>query len=130
MKRFAPSAKWLALSLLFLPILSSAQTNPTPPQDRLDQRIFNHYSESEVSDMLLKHPQKIKKLNYYYRQSYWVKDNPNCLSCPDLDVQTFDVQNYEHLRPSDRKKAISLGDYRQYIILKPRKTLQVAYLNL
>jgi|GEM_PF-3949667 len=132
MKPNALQARWLALSLFLIPHFSSAQTNllSNAQQKRLDHRVLLHYSETQVADMLAKDPHKIKKLNYYYQKSYWVKENPHCVSCPDFNVKSFDVQNFEHLRPPTRKQALQLGNFRQTIILKPRNTLQSAYQNL
>lgn len=119
----------LALLCIVFPLVSFSQSSLADPEPshRPDHRIYLHYSDAQVLDISQNHPEKIKQLNYYYQDSWYVMENPNCLTCPSPNLNTFDVQEYEHLREWSRKNTIQLEYPGHYIVLKPRKELQEAY---
>ncbi len=125
-------ASLLALITVALPKAGFSQSilQDAPSNERLDHRIYLHYSEAQIADIQQNHPQKLRQLNYYYQQSWYVMENPNCSECPSIDPSTFDVQEYEHLREWSRKNTFQPEYPSHYIVLKPRKELQEVYSTL
>lgn len=125
-------ASILALIIIALPEAMYSQSNleDPPVNERLDHRIYLHYSEAQIQDIQQNHPNKIKQLNYYYQQSWYIMPNPNCPECAAIDPRSFDVQDYEHLREWGRKNTFQLEYPSHFIVLKPRKELQEIYSTL
>ena len=128
MRRFV-AVSTLAMVTLFIACSGFSQTltELSGTEMRPDHRIYLHYSESQIQEISQNSPIKIKHLNYYYQDSWYVKENVNCEQCPMPDTKNFDVQEYEHLRQWNRENTIQLEKPGHFIVLKPRKEVQEAY---
>jgi hypothetical protein len=81
---------FLFLVLLGLSIGLNAQTNNNLYQ--VDQRALSHYTQTEILAM---DELTIAQLNFVFRNSYVVNTMKPCPICPELDLTTFDVYQYQ-----------------------------------
>lgn len=80
----------LFLVLLGLSIGLNAQTNNNLFQ--VDQRALSHYTQTEILAM---DALTIAQLNFVFRNSYVLNTMKPCPICPELDLTTFDVYQYQ-----------------------------------
>ena len=81
---------FLFLVFLGLSIGLNAQSNNNLYE--VDPRALNHYTQSEIIAM---DALTIAQLNYVFRDSYVVNTMKPCPICPELDLSTFDVYQYQ-----------------------------------
>jgi hypothetical protein len=96
----------------------------------IDPRIYNHYSNQQVDEILSVDPVKIKKMNFYFRSSYQVLENTSCNQCAAIDFNAFDVTNFEKKRMKDRRVKVTLGQPCHVIELLSQTELLQAYQNI
>jgi hypothetical protein len=123
------STAGLCLVLAFLPLSGVSQhlegTSNSDPG--IDPRIYQHYSSAEIEEMRQLTPHKFVQLNYYFRESWQLRQNPACPNCPMPDPSTIDITVYEHLRQLDRPNSIQLAQPGPYLVLLPRQEVQARY---
>lgn len=119
MKKLIPAVLFVFLTSFSLG--SYAQTAPD-----IDARIYQHYTQQQVNEMLTSAPLKIKKLNVYYRNSFVMIPGGNQVT--PLDPNTVDVSTYEHLRKENVR--VRVGHSRvtgEVVELLSREELQALY---
>ncbi len=82
---------FLLVLLTSLSLQGKAQSTPD-----IDPRIYLHYTQQQVGEMLTAAPEKIKKLNIYYRSSFVLIQGIH--QATTSDPSTVDVAPFEHLR--------------------------------
>jgi hypothetical protein len=115
------------LLLIFIGLLTfSLQSRAQSTAPDVDPRIYQHYTQQEVNDMLANAPAKIKMLNIYYRSSFVMIQGANQVT--PLDPNTVDVTNYEHLRKDNVR--VRVGHSRitgEVVELLSKQELQALY---
>lgn len=119
MKKFLP-----AILLFFLTSLSFQSYAQSTPD--VDPRIYLHYTQQQVNEMLTAAPLKIKKLNVYYRNSFVMIPGANQVT--PLDPSSVDISVYEHLRKENVR--VRVGHSRvtgEVVELLSKQELQALY---
>ncbi|MCB9230550.1 MAG: hypothetical protein H6581_02730 [Bacteroidia bacterium] len=117
----------LLLSLIcFLGLFSTgfAQADPGIVPD---SRIYNHYSPEQVSEMMARQPAKIRKLNYYFQESWYVEPEANCNDCPEIDKSQVDIMEYDSYRQATRENRVKLTAPGHHIVLRPWSEVRAQY---
>ena len=109
----------------FLSISIAAQTTTSTPE--LDFRIKKHYSDAQIAEITLKHPAKIKQLNFYFQKSYVILGPKKCET---IDLEKFDVMDYEKYRKMDERVIVGLSREGHILELLSIKELQEIYKDL
>jgi hypothetical protein len=95
--------KHLSILLFLLVSLEGvSQTNTSAPIP--DARIFNHYTAAQVAEM---DAHKINVLNFIFRSSFVINADKPCPECPSVDVNTFDVMNYQREHATRKRVYLS-----------------------
>ncbi len=81
---------FLFLVSLSLSLGLNAQTNNNLYE--VDQRALIHYTQSEIMAM---DALTIAQLNFVLRSSFVINTMKPCPICPELDLSTFDVNQYQ-----------------------------------
>lgn len=111
---------FLLLHFLLISAFTFSSVNGTA-QPAFDLRAKQKYSQYDLS------AEKINKVNYYYRNSFEVKQGEKqCPSCPDLSEDMLDVSSLENLR-MDRNIVTFLTEPGFPVILKSFDDLILGY---
>ena len=66
-----------------------------------DQRLLHHFTHQELIDLENDSEEKLNAVEYYYLNSYSLEIMEDCIACPGIDVNNFDITLYEHYRKKD-----------------------------
>lgn len=98
-----------SLFFLFCGFISSAQTS-TDKNPYTSRVIAKYYSKEELQFIETNHPEKFKKIKYYYLHSFIVSDM-NCTTCPDYNPELIDIREYNHLRKPYERVTITNEEF-------------------
>ena len=92
----------------------------------VDSRVYLHYSQTQVNEMLSNAPLKIKMLNVYYRSSFVLI--PGAIQTNPTDPSTVDVTPFEHLRKENVRVRVGYSRTTGEVIeLLSKQELQALY---
>lgn len=102
-------------------IAQNNQSNSIP----MDPRIEKHFSEAEIN-RLKEMPLVVKKLNYYFRDSYIVV--PSTMSDAEpIDLMAIDARDFENQRHPTERKTIIISKYDDTLVLKSKEEVEKEY---
>ena len=121
--------KTTTIIILFFLIIGKsgiAQSNQKSSQLTLDPRIETHYSAAEIKALKQTNPLEIKKLNYYFQDSFIIIPSTSPGAEP-IDLWTIDVKRFENQRHATERKTIIISKYDDKLILKSKEEVEKEY---
>ena len=96
--------KCLLILAVLIGFCANAQQNPLVSQ-QLDSRANRYYSANDISQM---DALKIAQLNYIFQRSWVINTLKPCPECPAIDINSFDVYQYEREAKSRKRVYLSV----------------------
>jgi hypothetical protein len=94
----------------------------------VDFRIYADHTQAQVTELVKNNPLEIKRLNYYYQNSYLI-----ILSNTEgakFDVNTVNVKRFEDQRLENERKTIIVSANNDKLVLKSKKEMEQEYLQI
>ncbi|MBA3900428.1 MAG: hypothetical protein H0X62_09505 [Bacteroidetes bacterium] len=120
------------LNNIFLLLFLFLGTNLTMAQEapvEVDPRVKLYYSEAEIIKMKAENPLSIKKLNYYFQNSYFIVPADGSQTGV-IDPMSIDARRFEAQRHATEKVSIVISANDDRLVLISLKELEKEYKKL
>lgn len=117
----------MKIVFFFFIVISSRAALGQVADIEVDPRVRIYYSEAEVDSMRYNDPSALKKLNYYFQESFFIIPADTHHNFNKIHPLTIDVKRFESERHPTEQKSIVISANGDKLVLKSLKELLEEY---